>query len=61
MQLQRIYIPLNALTSAYPQIDTDDDDTDFDQESSNLFFDSVHLQAVKKNLGNNGRQYVHQF
>ena len=41
LQLQRISIPLNAPIPASPQIGTDDDDTDFDQESSSLFFDSV--------------------
>ena len=42
LQLQRISIPLNAPIPAYSQIGTDDDDIDFDQESSSLFFDTVY-------------------
>ena len=45
LQLQRISIPLNAPIPASPQIGTDDD-TDFDQESSSLFFDSVYSFTV---------------
>ena len=41
LQLQRISIPLTPIPAS-PQIGTDDDDTDFDQESSSLFFDSVY-------------------
>ena len=66
LQLQRISIPLIA---PIPQIGTDDD-TDFDQESRSLFFDSIHLLSSssetyksrqEKSMKPNGRQSVHQF